>query len=541
MFRIVVPLLLMGLVTGTFCGLVRAEPPIMFEDVTERTGLKQHLQRWRLGHAGAWGDVDGDGRPDLYVGAFADRYTFNLPDAPLPNMLFLNTDAGFVLSRQETVEMKGKTARTSGALFVDLDNDGDLDLVCANHASGPLRYHSVLLENIGNGKFRDVTPTDGDWPHVLGARNISALDFDGDGSLELIIIDGAYKNWKTGAGRLIVLKKVGRWKFKEIGGRIGFPPDGTFGAGLAVGDVNDDGVFDFFVTDCNRLFISSPDGKYREHEPGLFALPKRRGDRECHSVGAGFGDLNGNGLVDLVITEHVPGPCLHVWINQGIRKDGTPMFRKVSDDIGLRDRLPSEGPTGLPIKSAHVAIRDVDNDGRNDIMLSMVYKPEGGPVQPFVLRNLTDNDSPLRFDVPKFESIIGYYAPGPVADYDRDGRVDIFLPSWFDELPNYLFRNVCEGGNRLTVRVVGDGKRYNTMGVGATVRVYRRGYPGDKTHLLGRFDIAIGTGYASGEQALAHVGLGENQQCDVVVTWGQREVVRGNVASNQTITVDFSP
>jgi hypothetical protein len=50
-----------------------------------------------------------------------------------------------------------------------------------------------------------------------------------------------------------------------------------------------------------------------------------------------------------------------------------------------------------------------------------------------------------------------------VADYDRDGRVDVFLPSWTECLPNLLFRNVSRGGHWLSVRVRSDDPDYNAM------------------------------------------------------------------------------
>ncbi len=73
--------------------LARAQEksPLQFKEVTAEVGLAKPLHDWKIAHAGAWGDVNGDGRPDLYLGAFADRRkVFGGDDAPPPNMLFLS-------------------------------------------------------------------------------------------------------------------------------------------------------------------------------------------------------------------------------------------------------------------------------------------------------------------------------------------------------------------------------------------------------------------------------------------------------------------
>jgi len=172
-------------------------------------------------------------------------------------------------------------------------------------------------------------------------------------------------------------------------------------------------------------------------------------------------------------------------------------------------------------------------------MLALIYRDERGQIQPLVLKNLGNGPNEIpTFSRPANESLVGYYAAAPIADYDDDGRLDIFMCNWYTgDAQGYLFRNATAGGRWLQVKVEGRGKGFNPMGIGATVRVYDAGHAGDAQFLLARQDIAIGTGYASGDEALAYFGLGNRETCDVEVSWSGRIVRRSNVNANQLLTL----
>jgi len=496
--------------------------PVRFTDVTEAAGLVEPLAGL-LGHGAAWGDFDGDGRPDLFVGGFCDRPAalYHPAPGPVPSRLLRRRgDGGFERAGQPAAECH---ARTSGAVFADLDNDGDLDLYVANNARArasrqeePQRTaqlrRSVLLRNDG-GTFADVSSASGACPEDLRrARNVGVFDYDGDGLLDLLVLEDFFAHGDK-PPRSVLLRNRGGLRFEEANRAAGLPDD-LYGLGHAAADLNGDHRADFFVAHSNRLFLSGPGGTYREasDQREVFAWKPAHG--EDWPCGAAFGDLDGDGDFDLVVSHHsVPGR-LRLFLN-----DGAARFREATREAGL-DAL-------LPTKVPHVEIRDFDNDGRPDLYVSAAWVEEGRIV-PLVYRNRGG----LRFEAPRpLRGSMICYPAGPSADYDGDGRLDLFLVNWSPGRRCALLRNATPGGHWLGVRVTG--RTFNRMGLGAKVRLMESG------RLLGVQEIAIGCGYASGHQDGAHFGLGERTSVDLQVTLPNgKEVFRAGVQADQMLVVE---
>ncbi len=130
-----------------------------------------------------------------------------------------------------------------------------------------------------------------------------------------------------------------------------------------------------------------------------------------------------------------------------------------------------------------------------------------------------------------------YYPAGPSADYDADGRVDLFLVNWFSGNHSRLLHNDSAPRQWLKVRVVG--KTINRMGIGSQIAVYRTGRLGEPSGLLGYQELSIGYGYSSGQPAECHFGLGNVELVDVRVMLPNGTVIdRRDVAAGSTLVVE---
>lgn len=541
--------------------------PFTFRDLGDEAGLFPHVANIR-GHSAGWGDVDGDGWVDLYVGTFHNN-------GSKPNLFFRNKGGKFQRDEQPALQI---STRSTAALFADLDNDGDLDLYVGSMPS-PAKAnpdakdaHAIdpctLFRNDGDGKFTNISADNGACPPAFGARSATVLDYDGDGLLDLLVGEDplpGYNGSTTKSSRLF--HNEGNLQFKDVSREVGLTAD-VPGYGVAAADVNNDGWPDFFLA-ANRggnvLFLNDGHGKFRE-APGsreFFAWETSTGDNMI--AGVCFCDLNRDGLLDIVIGQHYSRPWqkavpIRLYLNRGI-KDGNPTFEDITEAAGL---------TPLAMKAPHVEIQDFDNDGWPDIYCSIVKFSEGKPY-PVIYKHLGIRDGLPRFrddafavnDFPtaedatlkqagKFfdkmiqEKKIIYMAPGPSADYDNDGKLDLFLANWWIESRSLLLHNETPGGHWLQVQFRGErpetntlGNGINSFGIGSRIEIYPAGKSGMPSELIGCREIASGFGYASCQPAIAHFGLGEIARVDIKVTLphGKGKLLFTDVAADQRFKV----
>lgn len=534
-----------------------------FRDVGDEAGLFPAVGGIR-GHAAGWGDVDGDGWLDLYVGAFHNA-------GSKPNQFFRGTGGGkFRLDDQEGLRI---SARPTGVLIVDLDNDGDADLyvssmpVAAGTKAAAKEGHPIrgcaLFRNDGGGKFTDVSGGNGACPEAFGGRSACALDYDGDGLLDLLVGEdphAGYNGSPTHSTRLF--RNKGGLAFDDVTQAAGLPA-GVPGYGVAAADVNGDGWPDVFIAandGGNVLFLNDGRGHFREAAGSreTFAWKGSGGDNMV--CGVCFADVNRDGLPDVAIGQHYDSPWaspvpVRLYLNRGV-KDGVPRFEDVTEAAGLKP---------LPMKGPHVEFQDFDNDGWPDLFVSIVKFDAAGRPHPLIYHNagvrdglprfeedvLAVNDFPTAadratkraaalFDKVLAEKKIMYTAAAPAGDFDNDGRLDVFMANWWVESRSLLLRNETPGGNWLDVRVDGaGGGGINRQGIGSRVSVYPAGKLGDPAARIAVREVACGYGYGSGQPSVAHFGFGAEQAVDVevVLPCGNGTAVRKDVKANQRVTV----
>jgi hypothetical protein len=553
---------LLGALAAACCATAAvAQSAFTFRDAGNEAGLFPDVAGI-AGHGAGWGDVDSDGFPELYVGTFGGH-----PYGSKNNMFFRNLRGKFQLDGQQPLRILG---RNNGAILADLDNDGDLDLYVTHHAIDGKAYGqphystpNFLFRNEGGGRFTDVSAASGACPAGFACRSAAVLDFDADGFLDLLVGEDFFQG---GTSRTRLYRNHGGLQFDDATASAGLP-DRVTGFGVAAADVTGDRWPDLLMGGRyggNKLFINDGQGRFKEVPPSHanfeFVYKDTADDTAC---GVCFGDVNRDGLQDIVIGAHYDRPWytggvpIRLYLNRGMQ-GGWPKFDDVTESAGL---IP------LPMKSPHVEVQDFDNDGWPDIYTSIV-KFTGGRPCPVIFKNLglqgppgslprfkedalAMNDFPTETDkqtadvVAFFERMqregkVVYTAAGPSGDYDRDGRLDLFLPNWWVASRSLLLKNETPGGNWLDVTVHGaPEKRFNRQGIGATVRVYPAGKLGQADSLMCAKEIAVGYGYASGQEAIAHIGLGAAATCDleVVLPYAGKEVSLSNVKANQRVVV----
>lgn len=209
-----------------------------FADITASAGAGIDHPGFTMGSV--FGDYDNDGLIDLYL-ATGGQYEIEA------NRLFRNLGNGTFVDVTEKAGV-GLKAFTYSASFVDYDNDGDLDLYCANYG---VSAKNVLYRNNGDGTFSDVTDAAGVGDPSWSWMGVWA-DVNNDRRPDLYVVNGRYP---AGEPNRLYLNN-GNGTFSDISQKSG-TADPHWGLGAAFADIDNDGDLDLYVINWgapNKLY-----------------------------------------------------------------------------------------------------------------------------------------------------------------------------------------------------------------------------------------------------------------------------------------------
>ena len=487
-------------------------------------------------------DYDRDGNPDIFFANGANINTLKKDSPKYWNRLFHNNGDGTFTDVTEKAGLRG-TGFDVGVAVGDFDNDGYDDIFVAGV------YRNTLYHNNGDGTFTDVTEKAGlnkaDTLYgPLWSVGAAWVDVNNDGKLDLFVVnylswDGSKepdckfngkpeychpKFYKELPNQLFLNKGDGT--FVDISEQAGIRAHPGKGMGVAIADYDSDGLPDIFVANdklFNFLFHNKGNNNFEEvaFETGV-ALPEH--GNLISGMGVDFRDLNNDGYPDIAIAA-LQNETFPIYLNS--RKGN---FREITARSGMTT-------LSNPMSGYSVNIADFDNDGRKDIFISRgdVASPNMASririEQPnTVFRNLESGKwQALTAEAGFSEQPPQRHRGAAVSDFNHDGKPDLVVTAL--RAPAEIWINDSPGGNHW-LEVALQGTKSNRDGIGARIKVTAGG--------LTQFNhMTTASGYASSSAGPVHFGLGSAKMADEVeVRWpsGTTQVLK-QVAADQILSV----
>jgi hypothetical protein len=575
------------------CGGPDPSPPLFDRLDSTRTGVAfantldggpalnilNYLYYYNGGGVAA-GDVNGDGRVDLY-------FTANEG----PNALYLNRGDFRFEAVTDAAGVAGTADWSTGATMADVNGDGRLDLyVSVVSGLHGLEGHNQLFINQGPGPDGVPQFEERAAAYNLDQRSFGTqaafFDYDGDGDLDVYLLNSSVHEEQT-YGR----SSLRTQKSERAGDRLYENTDSTFvdvtdeagiysgrtgyGLGVAVSDLDRDGCPDLYVAndfhEHDYLYYNDCDGTFTE------AIERATRHVSYSSMGVDAADLNNDGRPDLAVLDMLPPD--EATQNTTAGADTEEIYelkrrygyhhqldrntlqlnrgnRRFSE-IGLLAGVAATDWSWAPL------FADLDNDGRKDLFVTngIVRRPNdldfvdyaSRPAVAEQMREIDEGDLSIRERLPPGRAPnyafrndgaltfsdssaawgldrTGVSNGAAYADLDNDGDLDLVVNNI--GAPASIYENRADSlraHHFLQVRL--KGRPGNTHGVGATVEVYQPG----RTQLLEQTPTR---GYQSSVPPRLHAGLGTRPVDSLVVTWPNGPVeTRTQVPVDTTLTL----
>ena len=527
------------------------------------------------------GDINNDGLIDIY-------FTSNLNE----NKLYLNKGNFQFEDITSKAGVAGEKSWSTGVSLADINADGFLDIYVSN--SGDIKGDNKQNELfINNG---DLTFTEMAKEYGLDDKGYSThaafFDFDKDGDLDCYLLNNSYKGGfritSIGKDQRPVRDEVGgdklflndNGKFKDISEEAGiYGSIIGFGLGVTVGDVNNDGWMDIYVSndffERDYLYINNRDGTFSE------SLEKMIKSISAASMGADMADINNDGLSEIFVTDMLPQPDERIktvttfdsWDRQQNVKNSGYWNQYTRNTLQLNNGNSTFSEIGRLIGveatdwSWGALMFDFQNDGNKDIFVA------NG-----IYQDLTDQDflqyvtqdeviqqiaSPGRVD---FQKLIDLIPSVPISNYafinngnldfndmtldlgldepsfsngsaygdlDNDGDYDLVINNV--NMESFIYMNNTDKlyplNNYLKVKLTGD--KNNLDAIGSSIIVF----VGDNKYYLEQMPIR---GFQSTVDNSLIFGIGENTIVDsIVVKWDDGKITKKKfIDANQTIKIE---
>jgi thioredoxin-like negative regulator of GroEL len=347
-----------------------------YQDVTARSGIGSMPRGY--GHGIAVGDIDNDGHPDVFITRWQSY------------ALYRNKGDGTFEDVTAKAGLAGDRDWPTSAAFADLDNDGDLDLYVCHYGVWDTANPRTCKDPSGtivvtcdprtiesrpdhvfrndSGRFVDVTAAAGIVDRDGRGLGVVAADFDGDNLIDLFVANDSTANF--------LFRNLGGFRFEEVGHSVGVAANAQggyqAGMGVACGDLDGDGLVDLAVTnfygESTTFFQNMGSGLFADHTTAIgLAAPSRH----RLGFGAAFFDANNDGWLDLLTAN-------------GHVSDTRPLFPYAMTPqlfLGAPSGsvLDATARVGPPFQRLFVgrglAIGDLDNDGWLDALMVSQNEP----------------------------------------------------------------------------------------------------------------------------------------------------------------------